>query len=684
MPSKHARTRRFVVAAYLGLGFAVLGPVGRAGAEPDGAQRLTLPFTLTVTPETLEPLPDYMGPKNPCDMDFPYCPVMIDGEYWVIYKNGYNKPVFRFKGTNIENATRQPDGTANFPLRAPYILGGVWYDEAQKRLYAPMHCEQEGYAGMVLREIHLASSTDKGLTWKYEGRLLTRDDPGQPARSGPAFSGLSWDGGDGDHILYVDRRGGYIYLFTNHYLWPKTQAPAGGLLRHHVARCAIRDKMAPGKWWKFYNGQWSQPGVGGKASYVNGYCVTYNTYLKKYVSFNYIGGLSVCSDLGKQDWSPSFYAGRNWCADLYGTWPTDQGKSNIFSGDKTLYVYSFWQKAPGRRFRIDLGPGETAVVQGFASPSVYLASPTNGLWAVTMDPAQYYAYTPFFESADTIESRHARRVPAATAETAYSGQWTDERDPTYYESLARASATAGASVRFTFQGPDIYWRTVKGPDCGKADVFLDGVLQQTVDCYANLSIPYQFGFVKSGLTPNAPHTIQVVARGEKNGLSKGTVVRHMLFEYGADTYRASDGFSSVQGKNQWRNQQRNRSAYTDMTFSDPRWRGTGKCEVGYFQMTPDDGDAVRTWVAPHAGTIRIEGKVSVANHGGEGVNVAILRGADAIWPTHTVKEKPLAHDLTANVVAGQSLCFIVSKNAAAGGSAVWDPVVTYVRGEVRK
>ena len=182
--------------------------------------------------------------------------------------------MFRFKGTNIENLTRQPDGTANFPLRAPYILGGVWYDEAEKRLYA-MHCEQDGYANMVLREIHLASSGDKGLTWKYEGRLLTRNDPAQPARSGPSFSGLSWDGGDGDHILYVDQRGGYIYLFTNHYLWPKTQAPAGGLLRHSVAQCAIRDKMAPGKWWKFYNGQWSQPGVGGKASYVNGYCVTY-------------------------------------------------------------------------------------------------------------------------------------------------------------------------------------------------------------------------------------------------------------------------------------------------------------------------------------------------------------------------------------------------------------------------
>jgi hypothetical protein len=98
-------------------------------------------------------------------------------------------------------------------------------------------------------------------------------------------------------------------------------------------------------------------------------------------------------------------------------------------------------------------------------------------------------------------------------------------------------------------------------------------------------------------------------------------------------------------------------------------------------MTPDDGDAVRKWAAPHAGTVRIEGNVSVANRSGEGVNVAILRGTEEIWPAQTVKGKSIAHDLTASVAAGQTLCFIVGKNAAAGDRAVWDPVVTYVRGE---
>ena len=652
-----------------------------AAADP----RPTLPFSVKVTEEKLETLPDYMGPKNPVDMDFPYCPVMIDGEYWIIYKNGYSGPVFRFKGTNIENAIRQPDGVAQIPLRAPYILGGAWYDAAEKRLYAPMHCEQGGYAGMVLREIHLASSTDKGLTWKYQGPLWTRD-PAGAIRTGPDFSGLSWDGGDGDHVIYVDEKGGYIYLFTNHYTWPKTRSPAAAFLRHHVARCAIADKMAPGKWQKFYNGRWAEPGVGGKASYVNGYCVIYNTYLKKFLSFNYISGLSMAEDLAKQDWGPSYYLGPSWTsAGLVGTWATNVVKTDTCSGGKRLFVYAFWQKARGKRFRIDLGPGKTAAI-GFVSPSVHLITPSQAPWAVTADSEPCYGYVPLFESADPIESRHTRRVSSASTEVSYQGQWTDEGNKDYYDGRAKVSAVAGDSVAMVFQGADIYWRAVKGPDCGKADVFVDGILQRTVDCYASLTTTFQFGFIKTGLDPKVSHTIKVVVPGKKNDLSKGTAVKHMLFEYAAESYRASDGFSSVRGKNQWRNQQRNGGVSTDMTFKDPDWHGSGKCEVGYFHMVPDHADAVRTWVAPHPGTVRIEGQVSVDRQSGEGVNVAILRGTKEIWPTQTVKGgKPLSHDLTARVATGEPICFIVSNRATvAGDRANWDPVVTYVRGETNR
>jgi len=56
------------------------------------------------------------------------------------------RPVYRYKGTNIENAVRQPDGRNGMvvPGFDPYILGGMWYDAAGKKLYAPLHCELAG------------------------------------------------------------------------------------------------------------------------------------------------------------------------------------------------------------------------------------------------------------------------------------------------------------------------------------------------------------------------------------------------------------------------------------------------------------------------------------------------------------------------------------------------------------
>src|ERR1035437_3762660 len=77
-----------------------------------------LPFTLTVTNVTPTTLRDYLDPHthpSPSGQwsDFPVSSVMIDGELWIIYKNGYAGKVIRYKGSHIENAVRQPDGTMN-------------------------------------------------------------------------------------------------------------------------------------------------------------------------------------------------------------------------------------------------------------------------------------------------------------------------------------------------------------------------------------------------------------------------------------------------------------------------------------------------------------------------------------------------------------------------------------------
>ena len=70
-------------------------------------------------------------------------------------------------------------------------------------------------------------------------------------------------------------------------------------------------------------------------------------------------GLAVCTDLEKQDWSPSFrIEGKNyWGTPDEQAWHvTDVDKANIFSGGQTLYLYAYWvadKKPIARLFKID-------------------------------------------------------------------------------------------------------------------------------------------------------------------------------------------------------------------------------------------------------------------------------------------------------------------------------------------
>ncbi len=622
-----------------------------------------LPFTITMTEEKMASLPDYMSQRNPVDMDFPYSPVMIDGEYWIMYKNGYRGPVFRFKGTTIENAVRQPDGAAKLPNGA-YLLGGMWYDAESKTLYAPIHFEVEKRQeqhDIVLREIHLASSRDKGLTWKHEGALLS----GGQRRPASESSGLQFDGGDGDFILYVDERGGYIYLFTSHYVQVKRGAPGQAFLRHRVARCAIADKMAPGKWQRFYNGAWTEPGVGGKGSYVNAFTITYNQYVKKYLSFNYLSGLSWCDDLGKQDWSGSYHIGDGWGINrTWGYWITNAERNNTTLSDQTMYAYRFWQSQSGRRFRLELGTEEMPPRLGFSPPGMWLMNPVTCHHGRTMDPGQQYGYTPWLESCDPIEARRTRRVGCQSPETRYDGPWTEVRDGGYNGGVARQTVEKGARVSLAFTGEDIYWRAVKGPDQGLAEVHLDGAPVAVVDCWASEPTLFQFAFIKRGLT-KGPHTISVVAKGEKGPLSSGTAIRHMLFEHAADTWRASDCFSSIQGKNQWRYQQRVDGTAADLTIYAPHaWRAADGAEIGFFHMIPTPATGtVRLWTAPHDGVVRIEGTPGQEGGAGNDVTVSIRKGNETLWSEQLVptNRPTAAHDLNTTVRAGETLAFAATR-----------------------
>jgi hypothetical protein len=657
--------------------------------KPSGA----LPFTVKVTKEELKVSPPGMGGAG---QDYPFCAVKIEDECWILDSHSGMGPL-RAKGTNFVSVVTQPIGRNenNKHVDRPYMLGGMWYDAAEKKLYAPMHCETHMRECMGHskdnneRQIHLSSSTDKGATWKYEGPIVTRDDPAATWRGVHDFSsGCYWDGGDGDLCLFADTRGGYVYLYSNHYTWG---GDVGGHVRYRVARCAMADKMAPGKWKRFYNGKWEEPGLGGKASFVPAKYVMYNTYLKKYLSFNYGSGISFCSDMDKQDWSPSYEIqpfeawGTTWDKSFFGlgAWHVmNEDRTDVHTGGQTLYWYKYWMGKKTECYRLDFDIAPAKEHYGYHTMG---GVPFFGLGPTTFSgPTTLYGEIPFYDSSDPIESRRTRRLERGSAEVTTSPGW--ERDGT--------SGKAGSSLEFSFKAADVYWRTVRGPGMGQADVYLDGKLDATVDTWASSSTRHMFAYVKSGLDPNIPHTLKVVVRGEKNPKSTGATIAHLNFEYSAETTQARNSFSAIQGKYQWRYQERLAGKLSDMKFNKEKgkegWVGEGGATIGPGRLATGRSEPVLSWTAHRAGTVRIEGKFWGGGSGRLGdLHVAILHNGESVWPKAQVprtREGAFTHDLKVAVKQGDTISFeakiptgpLDAKGAPPANAVGWDPVLTYV------
>jgi GH25 family lysozyme M1 (1,4-beta-N-acetylmuramidase) len=96
-----------------------------------------------------------------------------------------------------------------------------------------------------------------------------------------------------------------------------------------------------------------------------------------------------------------------------------------------------------------------------------------------------------------------------------------------------ASAEVGADAEFTFRGTGVVWNTVRGPNHGIAQVWVDGRFVRTVDTYARVRT--------AGIAPRVTglergiHTVRIVVLGESREEATGTVV-------------AVDGFSVLQAR----------------------------------------------------------------------------------------------------------------------------------------
>jgi hypothetical protein len=164
--------------------------------------------------------------------------------------------------------TATPSTDSSYPLGNYCDLIGTWVDPDTGDWYGLVHNEFTGEPfgdGLHYDSIDYAVSHDQGMTWTIEGHAITspysttRDDT-------TAFPNQTYDYGDGDPRLYVDQASGYFYLYYASRIVPKGGDAGSVIGLGHVARCPISAKMATGCWEKWYDGAWSQPGVGGMES----------------------------------------------------------------------------------------------------------------------------------------------------------------------------------------------------------------------------------------------------------------------------------------------------------------------------------------------------------------------------------------------------------------------------------
>ncbi|WP_106970326.1 RICIN domain-containing protein [Kitasatospora phosalacinea] len=166
--------------------------------------------------------------------------------------------------TGLE-ATYAPSGSS-YAQRNYCDLAGTWVDPDTGDWYGLVHNEfspQPFGDGLHFDAIDYAVSKDQGRTWAVKSHVLTS--PYSTARGDTAaFPQQTYSYGDGDQRLFVDTASGYFYVYYGSRIVDK-----GGSWKafyEHVARAPISQKMAPGSWQKWYDGAWSQPGVGGRES----------------------------------------------------------------------------------------------------------------------------------------------------------------------------------------------------------------------------------------------------------------------------------------------------------------------------------------------------------------------------------------------------------------------------------
>lgn len=119
------------------------------------------------------------------------------------------------------------------------------------------------------------------------------------------------------------------------------------------------------------------------------------------------------------------------------------------------------------------------------------------------------------------------------AAISYVGSWSySASSMQFYNRSYHTTLTPNDYLTYTFTGTRIGIFSSKGPYMGKIDVYIDNVLDSTIDLYSALLLTRFLVYEKTGLSAGS-HTIKIVLRSDKNAASTGYNFYFDAFKIGA-------------------------------------------------------------------------------------------------------------------------------------------------------
>ena len=209
-------------------------------------------FERTAAAQTVQvkPAPELDLP-GPTDSN---SPALWMGKSLVLF-NAMGTP-YRSEGANRRSLGSQTLVQFGYGTLGPIWIESTWLD-SDGTLFGWYHYEPPGLCGgngLTAPKIGAAVSYDGGFSFTDLGIVLQSGDPLNCGAQNGFFAG-----GNGDFSVMVDASHTYIYFLFDNY---------GGDASHQgvaVARMDFNRRLTPvGAVWKYFNGDFTQPGLGGQ------------------------------------------------------------------------------------------------------------------------------------------------------------------------------------------------------------------------------------------------------------------------------------------------------------------------------------------------------------------------------------------------------------------------------------